>query len=157
MKHIKTVGYKKEILAKLKEEKLKGILKEADGYYYIQIDKNLIKGLFNLLDEDNVELPPYFKENCDNKISNCIGGHISCISDEEKVTGKINELGKYFNFTLGDIKSVNPKEWEDMERVWFIEVDIPDMQILRKKYGLPDTYKDSGHSFHITFACRRKK
>jgi hypothetical protein len=129
---------------------LKGKLKQTkDGFTYADISNNVIHGLFTLINNDNKEKPPYFGRDG-------IGAHISIISDEEITEDiKIEELGEEISFTLGSVYSTKPEGWDEMKRVWFVSVDSPEIKKLRKKYKLPETYKDKGHDFHITIAVER--
>tara|TARA_Y100000310_G_scaffold333763_1_gene411982 strand:+ start:12647 stop:13117 length:471 start_codon:yes stop_codon:yes gene_type:complete len=156
MKIINSYTFKNRVLASniKKDVSLKGVLRQADdGFCFLEISNNVIHGLFTLIDEDDIEKPPYF-----GKSKN--GAHISVISfDEAEKLGdtKIEEIGQEFNFELGEFKSVNPEGWDDMKRVWFVEVDVPEIKELRRKYKLPSTYNGKGHKFHITIAVRKKK
>ena len=64
-------------IKKVKKEELFGVLKQDDsGFVYISVSNNIIHGLFPLIDDEDVEKPPYFGKGE-------IGAHISAISDEE--------------------------------------------------------------------------
>jgi DNA-binding PadR family transcriptional regulator len=67
---------------------------------------------------------------------------------------EITELGEEFNFKLGKFYSIEPKGWKEMERVWFVSIDSPDLEKLREKYGL--TKKLNENEFHFTCAVRKK-
>ena len=145
--------YKNKLItsSKLYDVTFKGKLKQRDnGFTYIDVDDEIVKPFFSMLDEKNKKKPPYFgKENA--------GAHISVISEDEITEDiKIKELGKEYTFTIRDVKSTKPEGWDKMDKVWFIRVDAPELNELRKKYKLPATYKAKGHKFHITFAVREK-
>lgn len=62
-------------------------------------------------------------------------------------------------FALSRLVSLTPEGWKDIDRVWFIECDSPDLRNYRKSLGfkpLPQG-EDNGHDyrFHITFAVHR--
>ena len=146
--------YKKGLVMSsvLKDVSFKGKLKKRDnGFVYIDVKDDIVDPFFAMLDEEGAVKPPYFgKDN--------VGAHISVISEDEMTEDlKIKELGNEFTFTLRDVKSTIPEGWDEMERVWFIRLDAPELNELRKKYNLPATYKAKGHKFHITFAVKKRK
>tara|TARA_Y100000310_G_scaffold344350_1_gene456663 strand:+ start:2139 stop:2711 length:573 start_codon:yes stop_codon:yes gene_type:complete len=141
--------------SKKEDVALKGVLQQNDkGFVFLDISNDVIHGLFTLIDEENIEKPPYFGKHKD-------GAHVSVISpDETKEKLKdteIDEIGQEFHLKLKGFKSVNPEGWEEMERVWFVEFDAPELKKLRQKYGLPATYNGQGHEFHSSIAVRKAK
>ena len=136
--------------ARLRNVYLTGVLKQTDdGFCYVDINNNVIHGMFKLVDEDGIEKPPYFDKDG-------IGAHISFIASEESEGINLKEVGKNVKFKFKNIKSEKPDGWEEMERVWFITVEAPELKNIRKKYKLPATYKNKGHDFHITIAVKPK-
>ncbi len=124
------------------------------GWILLSVPNALGQGAFAALNENGVELPegpggsPY-------------NAHISVIRPDEltaaDITGdSITERGKEFSYTLGPVRTVQPAGWGDMSKVWFIEVNSPDLKQLRKSYGLTPLPNDNEFQFHITFAVRRK-
>lgn len=130
----------------LKDVALYGRLKKnKDGFVYLDVPDDIIDVFYKMLDEKNKEKPPYDKT----------GAHISVMySDESENIEKIEEIGSKFNFRMKDVYFVNPEGWDEMDRVWFIQVDSQALENLRRKYGL--SKKLNGHEFHITFAVRKK-
>jgi len=130
------------------------IKRQDDGFSYVKVDDEIINGLFAAMDKsDGAVKAPYFDKDG-------IGAHISFISSEEgeKMKGvKIKELGDVVHFELGEIVSLNPEGWDEMDKVWFVQVKCPELSKIRKSYGLPATYNGSGHKFHITFAVKKNK
>ena len=124
------------------------------GWIVLDVPMALVRGAFDALHEPGVELPPPFSDYEDYK------AHISVMRPEElKDIGgidKITERGHHFKYTLGPIKSVEPASWGEMSKVWFIQVKSPELQKLRKTYGLSGKPNDGEFEFHITFAVRRK-
>jgi hypothetical protein len=139
---------------KLSEVKLKGVLKQTkEGFVYIKLSNDVIHGLFTLIDEEGIEEPPYFGKGE-------IGAHISVISDEEaeeKEIEKIDELGEEFSFKMLGMKSVKPKGWKEMARVWFVEFEAPEIEKMRQKYGLPKSYKGTKNKWHVSVAIKKAK
>ena len=70
---------------------------------------------------------------------------------------EIKEIGKDIEFSVLGVYSTNPAGWDDMSRVWFMTVDCPELKKIRRKYNLPETYKNKNHDFRITFAVKKKK
>jgi len=138
---------------KLKEVQLKGKLKMTDdGFVYLEINDDLIKGLLPMIDEDDVKKPPY-----EQKQYNSVGTHVSVMYGDEVNDNdlKIQEVGNEYNFKLGDFKSVNPKGWDEMKKVYFLQIHSEELEKLRKKYDLPA--KLNGHEFHITIGVEKAK
>ena len=146
--------YKVAYKSRLISVPLKGKLQQTkDGFVYLDISNNVINGLFTLIDEDDIEKPPY-----DLGKYNGLGAHISVMNqDEFKEKTEIKEIGKEFHFKLDKLYSTKPEGWQEMERVWFLAVDAPELEQLRKKYKLPRTYQGKGHKFHLSVAVRKKK
>jgi hypothetical protein len=49
-------------------------------------------------------------------------------------------------------KVVHPPKWKEMDEVYFVEVESPELDRLRKKYGLPKRE----YEFHITIGVKPK-
>ena len=129
---------------KLKDVKLVGKLKQTkDGFTYLDIPDNVITALFALIDKDGIVKPPPYST----------GAHISVMDDKEVQDIDIKELGQEFNFTMGEMKSTKPEGWEEVDRVYFVQVYSEELEKLRKKYGLSKKLK--GHEFHITIAIEK--
>lgn len=141
-----------KIGGRLKTVPLYGKLKQAnDGYVYVDVSNNFINGIFPLIRDPDAEKPPYFEAKYQK-----VGAHISVIKSEEaEMLEDIEEIGEEFAFKLGPLKSTEPEGWDDMDRVWFIQLEAPELEQLRKKYGL--SKKLNGHEFHITVAVKRKE
>jgi len=136
---------------KLKDVELKGKLcKTKDNFVYLDLPDKLVDGLFAIIDEDDVSKPPY-----NQKAYNSVGAHVSVMNGDE-IEDKdleIKEVGKEFSFSLGDFKTANPKGWDEMEAVYFVQIDSEELEKLREKYGLPK--KLNGHEFHVTVAVEK--
>lgn len=126
------------------------------GWLLLKVPNAMGQGALDALQELGVELP----------VSDTTGryeAHISVMrADEVEKIGanRISELGHTFHYTLGPVRSVVPGGWAEMARVWFIECRSPELEQLRRSYGLPSLPTPSGsaegYPFHITFAVRRK-
>ena len=105
-----------------------------------------------MLDAPGAEMP---------KRNGRINTHVSVIRPEElERVGNpdINEIGKTFSIQTGKLVETNPVGWDEMDRVWFMQVKSPELIKLRRSYGLPDMPKKGRKTlgFHITVAVRRK-
>lgn len=126
------------------------------GWLLLKVPNALGHGALDALQELGVELP----------ISGTTGryeAHISVMRNDEVANigaDRISELGHTFRYTLGPVRSVVPDGWAEMSRVWFIECRSPELEQLRRSYGLPSlptpNRAAAGYPFHITFAVRRK-
>jgi len=138
------------ISKKTKEIEFSGILKKnpKNNFIYLDIPNKFLDGIFEMLDEDNAEKEPG---------SRGVGSHISVIDSEEYEENKleIKELGKEFSFTFGNVVSLNPEGWDEMERVWFLQAMSKELEKLRKSYGLTPLL-NGNHEFHISFATQEK-
>jgi len=144
-----------KVAERLKEVKLYGKLTQAkEGFTYLSVSNNIIHGLFSLIREDGAEKPLYFGKKR-GEYNN--GAHISVMSSGEINNNKleISEIGEEFPFKVIGIKSVKPKNWEEMERLWFVEVESPEIEKLRQKYKLPKTYEGTKNKLHLTIAVKK--
>src|SRR5262245_30822378 len=139
----------KSAAAAIKSHALSGRLVYSDsGWLLLTVPNNLVRGAFDALHEQGVELPPGPK--------NLFNAHITVMRPEEieEIGGAdaITERGHQFHYTLGPLKVCEPDGWKHMSKVWFIEIHSPELEKLRKSYGLSALPKDGGHPFHITIA-----
>lgn len=122
------------------------------GWLLMHIPNALARGAFDALHEPGAELPP--GHNGD------FNAHVSVMRPEEiaQIPGgaeKITERGHEVGYTLGPVRVVDPDGWSEMSKCWFIEVRSPELEKIRKSYGL--TPLPSGnHQFHVTIGVRRK-
>lgn len=127
----------------------------GSGWVLLSVPNAFVRGAFDAMAEPGVELPP----SSDGRLN----AHISVMRKEEVESlggpDVITERGHVFRYTLGPIRSVKPIGWTEMERVWFVRVQSPELEKLRKSYGLPPLPTKDGRDlhFHITLAVRRKK
>lgn len=122
------------------------------GWLLLSVPNALVRGAFSALDVSGAELPVYAE-------GDPLNAHISVMTDEE-VTAlggpeKISERGKTFTYTLGGVYTVNP-ESSDTRKVWYIKAESPELERLRRTYGLSAKPHNGEYEFHITFARRRK-
>lgn len=125
-----------------------GVLtEEKRGYVYLKVEDGYIHQLFSKLpqyDHREYTKPQYFRR------SDSPGAHISVFYvDERKQTGEIKEIGQKYSFKITGLATVPPKTHEYI----VLEVESPDLEQLRKKYGLSPLLH--GHKFHITIAKKK--
>ena len=134
---------------------LKGELyKSKSDWILMQVPNALARGAFEALNEPGIELPPSGPDEHFN-------AHVSVMRPEEleDVEGgasAITERGQSFSYTLGPVRTVTPHGWDGMSKVWFIEVRSPELEKLRKSYGLSGLPKNGEFKFHISIAVRKK-
>lgn len=124
------------------------------GWLMLTVPNAMVRGVFAAMAEPGIELPP-------SGSSGTLEAHISVMrpSDIESIGGpdKITERGKQFAYTLGRIYSVVPETWSEMRRVWYLQVFAPELQELRRSYGLTGLPNDGKYDFHVTIGVLRKK
>jgi len=122
------------------------------GWILLSVPNSLVRGSFDALGVVGAELPP----GPDGKLN----AHISVIRPEEleQIGGadKVTERGKQFKYRIKSLKTVVPSSWPEISKVWMLEVQSPELENLRKSYGLSARPKDNKYEFHITIAVRRK-
>ncbi len=119
------------------------------GWLLMHISNQLIRGVFDSLDEPGLELPL----NAEGQLV----GHVSVMqpAELEQIGGgdKISERGHSFRFNLGPLQVIEPAGWSEMSRAYLLEIRSPALQKLRASYGLSPLPK---YPFHATVAVRRK-
>lgn len=122
------------------------------GWILLSVPNSLAIGIFKAMSEPGIELPP--------GSNGKFNAHISVMRPEEVTTAggadKIKERGKQFTYTLGRIYSVEPDGWPEMSRVWFCQIHSPELQELRRAYGLSSLPKNGDIPFHLSVAVRRR-
>jgi hypothetical protein len=127
------------------------LVASKSGRLLLEVPNALVRGVFDALHEPGAELPT--------KSDGQLNAHILVMDKDElaKLGGpeKITERGHYFRYTLGSIYSVKPDGWPEMSKVWFLKVRSPELQKLRRTYGLSSLPNEGKHDFHIIVAVRR--
>jgi hypothetical protein len=123
-----------------------GVLqKRPDGYLYLKVDDAYIDRLLPLLKSQGFRRPSSF-----NSSSGQVKAHISVMyKNETRPLGVIKELGETFEFTPLKFVRVKRRSKEYVA----LEVESPQLEALRKKYGLQE--KLLGHKFHITIGQKK--
>lgn len=126
-----------------------GVLKNSEGFIYVDLDDSYVHKLVTFIQKDGFEEPPYFGS------PNLVGAHITVIYPDEVEKYGINDIqecGKTIHFTPKDCKIVRPPNWEEIDEVYFIVIDAPELDEIREKYGLPKREYD----LHITIGVKPK-
>ena len=124
--------------------KTKGRLAESfGGLAYLDIDDAYIHELFPLLQEPQAQKPDYFGEGS-------IGAHITVTYPEEGVIIRKEDLGKEYSFTVSGVTTAEL----GLKKYYVLQVQSPELQALRQRYGLPDKlqFAKKKVDFHITIA-----
>ena len=125
----------------------------SSGFLLLSVPNAFVRGVFSAMDEPGVELPP---SGPDGQLQ----AHITVMRPDELAmiggADKVTERGKRFAYTLGRLYSVDPDDWAGVSRVWYVKVHSPELQQLRRSYGLSSLPDDGNKEFHITVAVRRR-
>jgi len=132
--------------------------KKGEPWVYLDVHKGLVDAALSSLKGEGVE--------CERTPNS---PHITLVRADEakKIYKKHGPMkwkgfardGTPARFALKRLVSLSPAGWKDVDRVWFIECDSPDLKNYRKSLGLTPLPKgeDNGHEyrFHITFAVHK--
>lgn len=139
--------YELQVMAQLVEIEQVGILKYKDnGYLYLDVSDEFISKAIPLMDTPGKLIPTRHFTN-----KNGIGAHITVIYENENIAyndSEIMEVGQPYYFTVRELYSFGLNRDNAMSKLWMIDVDAPELSLIREKYGLTPLFK--GHNFHIT-------
>lgn len=131
-----------------------GLYLSKSGWLLLSVPNALVRGIFAAMAEPGIELPPY-----DDTPGN-LNAHCTVMRPSEIAMlggpDRISERGKQFAYTIGRLYSVEPADWPNIERVWYVKVHSPALQELRRAYGLSSLPNEGKYVFHITVAVRRR-
>ena len=138
----------------LEEVTLTAILKEHDGFVYLEIPDEIIDGFLKLIATKGVDHPEVVSD------KGYVGAHVSVMYPEEyeqakKKKKRVSEIGDEFDFTLDKMFTTEPEGWDDVRQVYFVSIKSPQLELLRRKYGLSKLL--NGHDFHVTVAVKPKR
>lgn len=123
------------------------------GYLCLSVPNAMALGVFKAMEEPGLELPP-------GPNGGQFNAHVTVMTKEEveKVGGpeQINERGKQFHYSLGRLMSVEPDGWPEMSKVWMVKIFSPELQFLRRSYGLSSLPGDGERDFHISVGVVRR-
>lgn len=127
-----------------------GVLKNRGDFLYVDVEDGYIHKLIREIESEGFIEPPYFGS------SDLVGAHITVMyPDEMKEYGiqDVEECGQTIEFSLKDCQLVSPPRWKEVESVYVLTVEAPELDSLRAKYGLPE----KRHAFHITIGLKLKE
>lgn len=119
------------------------------NWLMLSVPNSVVRGFFDALHEPGAELWLDSRGKLE--------AHISVMRSEEvEAIGpdNITERGHTFGYTLGPLKKVNPP-MPGYNAVWFITVKSPELEALRKSYGLTKRPMNNEYEFHITIGRRK--
>lgn len=122
-------------------------------YVMLSVPNALVHGIFAAMHEPGIELPS-------SATGKPLLAHVTVFSPEDlkQIGGaeRIKERGQQFRYSLGRLKEVKPSGWADVLRCYFVTVHSPELQALRRSYGLSSLPNDGKFEFHITVAVVRR-
>lgn len=123
----------------------------STGQLMLSVPTSLVRGLHDALDEPGVSLP-----HAPTKTMARAGIVVMTPAELQRIGGPdvVTERGRSFRYMLGEIKDSLAKDWPGVSRCWHIEVNSPDLQQLRKTYGLHPLLEGVSN-FSIVIGCRR--
>ena len=119
----------------------------------LTVPNAMVRGVFQAMKEPGAELPTNDNGELDAHITVMRPEEIEELGGPDKLTG---DRGTQFSYTLRRLESFNPEGWKEMSKVWTLRIHSPELQALRKSYGLTKKPKNNEFDFHITIATRRK-
>lgn len=126
-----------------------GVLKKAGGFVYVDLDDAYIHKLAPFIEQEGFEEPPYFGK------PGLVGAHITVIYPTEMKKHPIETLeesDEIIRFTLKTCQIVYPHRRKEVDEIYLLVVDAPELDLVRKKYGLHKLT----HPFHITLGIKPK-
>lgn len=122
------------------------------GWLLLSVPNSFARGVFSAMQEPGIELPT--------DDEGAFNAHVSVMRPEElsMIGGgsAVTERGKQYRYTLGRIYTVEPTD-TTLSKVWFVKVHSPELQELRRSYGLSSLPNEGKFAFHVTVAVRRRK
>lgn len=127
------------------------LYRSQSGWLLLSVSNTFVRGLFSMMKEPGVELPLK-----DGKLE----AHISVMRPEEltQIGGadKVTERGKQYHFSLGRWQTIEPDNAPGIAKVWYVKVHSPELQALRRSYGLSSLPNHGQYDFHISVAVLRR-
>lgn len=130
---------------------------KGENWVLLETHKGLCEAAYDALKAEGCDCEPRFSN-----------PHISVLRPEEvdelekKFGNKWKgaaKIGQQMRFRIVRMVSLIPHSWKEMDRVWFIECESPDLCKYREELGFKHTptHESTGHTmrFHITFAVHR--
>lgn len=127
-------------------------MQTKEGYVYLKVNNNYITELLKRIQTvGHLTMPSSMT------YKKGIGAHISVIYAHElkkRAIHPLPELGRQYSFVISQVQTV-AQQVDKNKRLWILEVKSPELEALRRSYGLSPLLK--GHQFHITLGMETKK
>lgn len=127
------------------------------GWLLLSVPNALVRGVYDAMTAPGAELPRAGVLNVPNVDGELLNAHVAVMTADE-VAGigadKINERGHSFAYSLGQLKELDVRNIDGINKLWVLVVASPALSALRKSYGLSALPKDE--PFHITVAVRKR-
>jgi hypothetical protein len=125
------------------------LIQDERGFVFLNVVNEYIYELMPFIDSTSLTLPPYFEGLFKH------GAHVSVILPNElKDEFRSELLGKEINFSVTGCYSTSPENWLEIEKVWFLNLESPELNLLRKSMDLSSYLFDQ--QFHITIAVKKR-
>lgn len=133
---------------------LAGVLHlSPSGRLLLSVPNALVRGVFAAMHEPGAELPPGHD-------GGGLNAHVTVFRPEElELIGGpdvVTERGKQFRYTLGRLVELEPEGWPEMSKAYLLKVHSPELQQLRRSYGLSGLPHEGRHEFGVICAVKRK-
>jgi hypothetical protein len=121
---------------------LSGLFQLYRGAGVVAVPAPLIRGLFSAMDEPGVQLP-------EDEDTGRLFGHILVLHrDEVSKIGpdRVTERGKRFHYRLGGLMehALPSSVSKTVSKVWYLRAASPQLQAVRRSYGLPSMPTETG-------------
>lgn len=122
-----------------------GVLqKKETGFTYLKVDDAYIHTLYEFLEEEGFEKPPYFRR------ADAPGAHISVLYEKEGESLRgVPRIGEVFSFTIKQLTKIRTRDKEYI----ILQVHAPELEKYRVSLGF--TPRLQNHDFHISLAVRK--
>lgn len=121
------------------------VRQNSTGLIYLEVEEKIVE-----------QILPYIREKGVEKIE--AGAKIALVLPKEYATRRgfkeKFEEGQEIVLTVTGCFSLEPALWPEMERVWYLTLDCPEGEELRKNYLLPATL--GSHPFFLTIAVKKR-
>lgn len=124
----------------------------ASGWLLLAVPNNLARGLFSAINETGLELPPGPDVVFNAAVAVMQPEEVEALGGRDRIT----ERGKSYRYTVGRFYVAEPTDWPEMSKVWSVRIHSPELQELRRSYGLSSLPGDGAKDFHVPVAVRRR-
>lgn len=119
-----------------------GVLKNANGFIYVDIEDRYIHELIQFIVQQGYEEPPYFGDGL-------VGAHITVMNQAEGIKA-VEECGQLIEFVPLSCQVVRPEKLRGVLEAYLVIVEAPELDLLREKYHLVSRK----HPYHITIGVK---